>query len=228
MSNPATVIGAQTHIRGNLEGDEDLTIIGRVDGNINLTKTLTVDPRGIVVADVQVQRAIISGTVVGNVAASDLVHITEQGRIVGDLTAPRVVLVDGAAFSGNIDMGDMDAPASSGMRVRPSRAPTRPRVEPAAKAPTPAPRPAPPPRKVVPQARAPRQSPPPAPAPTPKPTEDALDKRAEAAARAVASAQRREESGTPSGRIAPKKVQSGKKPPKPPTTAGKRTRARTR
>ena len=208
MTNPATVIGAATQVKGNLEGDEDLLVVGRVDGNINLTKTLTVDPKGVVVADVQVREAIISGQLVGNVTATDLVHITEQGRVVGDLTAPRVVLVDGAAFRGAIDMGDMEAPATArplGPRARPSR--SQPEEAAHAPAPTskpkPVPKPAPPPRRVVPQSK-PKQ-------PEKKP--DTLDKRAEAAAKAVASQAKKPK---------PKK----KKAPKPPTTAGRRTRAR--
>lgn len=218
MSNPATVIGAQTHIKGNLEGDEDLMVVGRVDGKINLSRTLTVDPDGVVVADIQVQRAIISGTVVGNISASDVVHITEQGRVVGDLSAPRVVLVEGASFRGNIDMGDMDAPARPASIAAPRRTrtpvrPARPAEPEAPRQEAPAPKPAPPPRKVVRQATAPTVRPAP-----PRAAEDSLDKRAEAAARAVAKSTPRPSDSS--------KSKSKKKAPKPPTTAGKRTRAR--
>jgi hypothetical protein len=51
---------------------------------------------------------VISGVLVGNIEAQEAVHITEQGRVVGDIAAPRVILVDGASFRGNIDMGDFD------------------------------------------------------------------------------------------------------------------------
>lgn len=214
MSNPATVVGAQTHIKGNLEGDEDLTVIGRVDGNISLTKTLTVDPSGVVVADIQVNRAIISGVVVGNVTAAELVHITEEGRVVGDLAAPRVVLVDGATFKGNVEMGDMDAPQAA--------APTRPRTSarPAPEPPKAAPRPAPPPKRVVPQSKATTRKPGPRRVAPPEPAEP-LQERAEAAARAVAQAAKDK-------KAPPKKAPEKKGAPKPPTTAGKKTRARRR
>jgi hypothetical protein len=55
-----------------------------------------------------VRNAIISGVVVGNVEAEDSVHVTEEGRVMGDIAAPRVILVDGASFRGNIDMGNFD------------------------------------------------------------------------------------------------------------------------
>ena len=108
----STVIGESILISGNLEGDEDLTIRGRVEGSIRLTKTLIVEASGIVKADVSVKDAVISGVVVGNVTASDSVQITAEGRMVGDLSAPRVIIVDGASFRGRVDMGEVDAERS--------------------------------------------------------------------------------------------------------------------
>ena len=108
MSEPVTIIGANTVISGNLEGDEDLTIEGRVEGTITLSRTLTIENNGVVHANINVRNAVISGVLVGNIEAQDSVHITEEGRVMGDISAPRVILVDGASFRGSIDMGDFD------------------------------------------------------------------------------------------------------------------------
>ncbi|MCP4196646.1 MAG: polymer-forming cytoskeletal protein [Proteobacteria bacterium] len=108
MSEPVTVIGANTVVNGNLEGDEDLTIEGRVEGTITLSRTLTIEQNGVVHANINVRNAIISGVLVGNVEAEDSVHVTEEGRVMGDIAAPRVILVDGASFRGNVDMGNFD------------------------------------------------------------------------------------------------------------------------
>jgi len=108
MAEPITIIGSNTTVSGNLEGDEDLTVEGRVEGSINLTKTLSIEVGGVVRANINVRNAVISGVLVGNIEAQEAVHITEQGRVVGDIAAPRVILVDGASFRGNIDMGDFD------------------------------------------------------------------------------------------------------------------------
>lgn len=104
----ATVIGESCLIKGNLEGDEDLTVFGRIEGSMNLNRTLIIEPSGIVKADVQVRNAIVNGVVVGNIIASDSIELTEEARVVGDLTAPRVIIVDGASFRGQVDMGDLD------------------------------------------------------------------------------------------------------------------------
>jgi len=106
MADTSTVVGETILVNGNLSGDEDLLVLGRVEGTITLTKTLHVQESGIVKANVQVRNAVISGVVVGNISASDSVEITEQGRMVGDIRAPRIIIVEGASFRGHVDMGD--------------------------------------------------------------------------------------------------------------------------
>jgi cytoskeletal protein CcmA (bactofilin family) len=103
-----TVIGDSVRVRGNLSGDEDLHVLGRVDGRIELQRTLVVAPSGIVKAEVVVKNAVVSGVVVGNISASESVELTREGRMVGDIFAPRVIIVDGASFRGTVDMGDFE------------------------------------------------------------------------------------------------------------------------
>jgi len=124
----STIIGESILINGNLNGDEDLTVRGRVEGTVTLTKTLVVEPTGVVKAEVQVKNCVIAGAVVGNVTASESVEITKEGRMVGDISAPRVIIVDGASFRGRIDMGEFEAREGE----RPERAPAaRPGARPA-------------------------------------------------------------------------------------------------
>ncbi len=106
MSEPTTIISEQTSVHGNLQGDEDLTVLGQVEGSIQLDHTLIVDTNGIVKADIAVRNAVISGVVIGNMKATESIHITEDGRMVGDIAAPRIIIVDGAMFRGRVDMGE--------------------------------------------------------------------------------------------------------------------------
>lgn len=112
-SGESTIIGPSILINGKLSGDEDLTVRGRVEGELSLTKTLIVEPSGIVKANVQVRNAIVSGVVVGNISATESVELTREGRMVGDINSPRVIIVDGASFRGRVDMGNAEPrPAS--------------------------------------------------------------------------------------------------------------------
>ncbi len=131
-SDGSTIIGESILISGSLNGDEDLTVRGRVEGTLTLTKTLLVEPTGIVKAEVQVKNCVIAGVVVGNVTATESVEITNEGRMVGDITAPRVIIVDGASFRGRIDMGEVDIEAAAEDRsARSLAAPSRPSLRPA-------------------------------------------------------------------------------------------------
>ena len=133
-----TVIGPSILISGKLTGDEDLTVRGRVEGELSLTKTLIVEPSGVVKANVTVKNAVVSGVVVGNIQASESVELTQEGRMVGDIRAPRVIIVDGASFRGRVDMGELPPGRSLPERTTP-RAQLRPTVR---SLPPPPPRPA--------------------------------------------------------------------------------------
>jgi cytoskeletal protein CcmA (bactofilin family) len=140
-SDGTTIIGESILISGSLAGDEDLTVRGRVEGTLTLTRTLVVEPTGQVKAEVQVKNCIIAGVVVGNVTATESVEITKEGRMVGDISAPRVIIVDGASFRGRIDMGEVDLGQQE--RQAPARATaSRPALRPAPRPSVPA-RPAP-------------------------------------------------------------------------------------
>jgi cytoskeletal protein CcmA (bactofilin family) len=122
MNEIVTIVGEHTVIKGNLKGDEDLQVRGKVEGSIQLTKTLIVERSGIVVANISVQDAIVSGIVVGNITAANSVQITDEGRMVGDITAPRVIIVDGASYRGNVDMGDLEGGAPGALPPAPRAA----------------------------------------------------------------------------------------------------------
>lgn len=117
-----TVVGQSILISGKLTGDEDLTVRGRVEGELTLSKTLIVETTGVVKANVAVKNAIVSGVVVGNINATESVELTREGRMVGDIRAPRVIIVDGASFRGRVDMGEVEpgrVPASRPAVTRP-------------------------------------------------------------------------------------------------------------
>jgi cytoskeletal protein CcmA (bactofilin family) len=106
MSEPraAGVIAVGLFLRGELRGEDDLIIEGRVEGEITLKKHITVEATGVIVADVQTKNITIKGEMRGNMTAEDKVEIHHGARVVGNITAPRVVIAEGARFKGHIDM----------------------------------------------------------------------------------------------------------------------------
>jgi cytoskeletal protein CcmA (bactofilin family) len=109
MADKETVIGPDTRISGEVRGDEDLIVRGRIDGRVQLTQNLTVEKGATVQADVDVRQIVVSGTVVGAIVASESVRLMSTARVVGDLASPRVMMEAGAAYRGRVDMGDIAA-----------------------------------------------------------------------------------------------------------------------
>jgi cytoskeletal protein CcmA (bactofilin family) len=105
MADDKTVLGPTLEIEGEIEGDEDLVIQGRILGKIHSKKDLTVDNSGNVEATIVTKNLAVSGKLVGNVTASERVEVRKEGKMVGDIKAPRVIIADGAKFKGNIEMG---------------------------------------------------------------------------------------------------------------------------
>jgi cytoskeletal protein CcmA (bactofilin family) len=98
-------IGKSVVIKGELNGSEDLTIEGQVEGKIELRQNvLTIGPNGRIKAQVFAKSVIILGEVTGNVTASEKVDIRDNGSVDGDIAAPRVAIAEGAHFRGSIDM----------------------------------------------------------------------------------------------------------------------------
>jgi cytoskeletal protein CcmA (bactofilin family) len=115
-------IGQSIQIKGELSGNEDLTIEGKVDGKIFLKDhNLTVGPNGRITADIHAKNVMVVGEVVGNITVDDKVEVAETGSMEGDIIGPRVVLADGAKFKGSIDMDTKPRSVSAGLST-PGRA----------------------------------------------------------------------------------------------------------
>jgi cytoskeletal protein CcmA (bactofilin family) len=108
-------IGQSIQIKGELTGNEDLAIEGKVEGKIFLKDhNLTVGPNARITADIHAKNVTVVGEVVGNITADDKVEVAETGSMKGDIMSPRVVLADGARFKGSIDMEVKPRAVSSG------------------------------------------------------------------------------------------------------------------
>jgi cytoskeletal protein CcmA (bactofilin family) len=98
-------IGKSVVIKGELNGSEDLTIEGQVEGKIELKDhALTIGPNGKIKAQIFAKSVIVLGEVNGNVTASEKVDIRDGGSVDGDIVSPRVAIAEGAHFRGSVDM----------------------------------------------------------------------------------------------------------------------------
>src|SRR3989454_6453816 len=122
-------IGKSVVIKGELNGSEDLTIEGHVEGTIQLRDhVLTIGPNGRIKAQVFAKSVIVLGEVNGNVTASDKVDIRDNGSVDGDIVSPRVAIAEGAHFRGSVDM-QRKAGVQPKAEVKPGVAPGAPQQQ---------------------------------------------------------------------------------------------------
>jgi cytoskeletal protein CcmA (bactofilin family) len=108
-SNAPTVIGESMRIKGSVVSSEALNLNGELEGSLELKSSLTIGPNGKVNANVKATEIIVSGTVKGNMEASERIVLRKGAHLVGDVKTAGIVIEDGAFFKGGIDIAQPKA-----------------------------------------------------------------------------------------------------------------------
>ena len=114
-SESRSSIGASICINGDISGEEDLLIEGKIEGKILLQNhNVTIGKKGQIKAEIRSKTITIDGKVNGDLCGEEQIIIRQSGVVHGNIVAPRVVLEDGCNFRGNIDMSPKETatPAS--------------------------------------------------------------------------------------------------------------------
>ena len=105
QKNNSSLLGAGVSIKGELTGKEDLVVIGKIKGIINLeNNNLIVELEGKIKADIRVRNIHIKGSVEGNIYSTGKVFIEKEGKMIGDISAARISIMEGAQFKGSVKM----------------------------------------------------------------------------------------------------------------------------
>jgi cytoskeletal protein CcmA (bactofilin family) len=99
-----SVIGASVLIKGQIHSREDLRLEGEVEGQVHVDGRLTVGQQGKVRANITAREVVMSGTVEGNIDASERIVLTKDSHLTGDAKTAGIVIEDGAYFKGGIDI----------------------------------------------------------------------------------------------------------------------------
>jgi cytoskeletal protein CcmA (bactofilin family) len=97
-------MGAETFFEGKLTYTGAVRLDGRFKGVIRSDDTLIVGETGRIEGEIHVGITIIQGEVVGNVYGKERVELHHPGRMIGNITAPVVIMDEGAIFEGNCKM----------------------------------------------------------------------------------------------------------------------------
>lgn len=99
-----TTIGPSLTVTGDITSQEDITVHGTVKGTIAMQQgALVIAPAGKAEANVQGSNITVHGTVSGDISA-DKLELTDTAHVTGTITAPSLILREGATFNGIVDM----------------------------------------------------------------------------------------------------------------------------
>jgi cytoskeletal protein CcmA (bactofilin family) len=92
-------------IKGEVFGEEDLFIAGRVEGHVRLNGcTLTLAPDSQIVGDVHAGTIVAAGHLEGRISAADRLEVRATAALQGELTTPSLHIADGAQVHGRVQM----------------------------------------------------------------------------------------------------------------------------
>ena len=114
VADARAYLDAGSRISGKLSFDGPTRIDGQVDGEITGKDSLTIGESAVVTAQIRAAAIIVAGKVSGDIIASNRIEIRPSAKVIGNLTAPILVVHEGALFEGHCSM---QPEASQGAKV---------------------------------------------------------------------------------------------------------------
>jgi cytoskeletal protein CcmA (bactofilin family) len=103
-SDLTAFIDEGSEIEGKYTFSGTVMLNGKFRGEIASSDTLIVGEKGIVHAAIRAGVVLISGQVVGNLAATERVELRGTARVFGDVETPVIVVEEGVLFEGHCRM----------------------------------------------------------------------------------------------------------------------------
>jgi cytoskeletal protein CcmA (bactofilin family) len=97
-------------IQGDVDCVEDVVIEGRIVGQIwNEHHMVTIAADAVVTGDIVARVISVSGVLEGTMVATDRVDIRQEARVTGRVLSQRLMIAEGAIFSGRVEPQHLDA-----------------------------------------------------------------------------------------------------------------------
>lgn len=110
----AAWIGVAVVVEGDLTSSEDMTVAGRVEGNVTVREhTLVVGPDATIRGDVLARSVAVHGTVIGTITATQRLEVGETAHVEGDLRAGRIMIAEGARLNSRVAIASSSPGASA-------------------------------------------------------------------------------------------------------------------
>jgi len=103
-SGDTAFFGAKLSIKGKVTGSGNLIVMGKIEGEVDLAGELVVAPTAVLNGEIRAVTLAVSGNVTGTLTAREKIHLEKSAVVSGRMATPRISMVDGATFNGEIEM----------------------------------------------------------------------------------------------------------------------------
>jgi cytoskeletal protein CcmA (bactofilin family) len=103
-TNNKNILSADVEIKGSIKFHNDLTVDGKVEGEITSSGILTVGENAEIRGEIKTKSATVHGKVHGNITVDEKCELKARAVLHGDLKAARLVIEEGATFVGKSEV----------------------------------------------------------------------------------------------------------------------------
>jgi cytoskeletal protein CcmA (bactofilin family) len=96
-------LGTQSELQGELRIKGTMRLDGAVEGKIEADQVI-LGKTAFIKGEILAKKIIVGGVVEGTLRAADLLEISSNGRVKGNIFANQLVMLEGCQFSGRIEM----------------------------------------------------------------------------------------------------------------------------
>lgn len=104
LSGPGTVVGANVKLVGTLHDANEVTIHGKIEGEVISEKNVTISETAHIKGPISAEVIQIAGQVNGSITATGKIEILPTGKVYGSLTTKDLNIRSGAIFVGKSNM----------------------------------------------------------------------------------------------------------------------------
>ena len=107
-------MGPGARFVGEISAEQDVVVLGRLEGSLRAGGCATVGPGGEVEGDVHARAVLVRGRVRGQIVGSDRAELAGTAVVEGSVEAPKIIIAEGARLEGSVAMGPHGEPGVTG------------------------------------------------------------------------------------------------------------------
>jgi cytoskeletal protein CcmA (bactofilin family) len=122
-SNSKNVLASDVEIKGNIKFSGELSFDGKLEGEVQTDGVMNLGDSAVVNGNISASSVIVRGKITGNIQAREKIEIKAKAELFGDIKAAKLVIEEGGAIVGKIEVNPNKVSPTAGVSPRSNDAP---------------------------------------------------------------------------------------------------------